>query len=85
MLSCKEVTKLVSESLDHKLPWWKRMNMRLHLSMCKMCSGFRKDLTHLREEARHHSDEIVEDDTDPDIKLPDDARGRMKRLLESNS
>lgn len=44
MLSCKEVARLLSESMDHELTLWQRMHLRLHLAMCKLCSGFRRDL-----------------------------------------
>ena len=84
MLSCKEVSKLVSESFDRKLSRWQRVNLWMHLSMCKICWGFRKDLTHIHEETRYHAEEIVNVDADSDVKLSDDSRERMKRLLESH-
>lgn len=83
MLSCKEVSKLVSESLDRKLSWWQRINLWMHLGMCGLCSRFRKDMIHLHEETQQHAEEIEQDTADADVKLSDDSRDRMKRLLES--
>lgn len=84
MLHCKEVSKLVSESLDRKLSWWQRVNLWMHLSMCKICWGFRKDVTHLQQETRHCANESVDGDMDSEVKLPEESRQRMKQLLESH-
>ncbi len=84
MLHCKEVSKLVSQSLDHKLSWWQRVNLWMHLSMCKFCWGFRKDITHLHEEIRHCANESVDDEADSKDKLPEETRKRLKQLLDSH-
>jgi len=34
MLSCKEATRLVSESLGRELPVRQRLSLRFHLMMC---------------------------------------------------
>lgn len=83
MLSCKEVSKLVSESIDHKLSWWQRINLWMHIGMCGLCWRFRKDLLHIHEEAIEHAEEIEQDAADSDVKLSDDSRDRMQRLIES--
>lgn len=44
MLSCKEVTHLLSESQDRKLALSERMHLGLHLTMCKGCSRYKKQL-----------------------------------------
>ncbi len=85
MLNCQEVSKLVSASLDGKLPLWKRMNLWMHLGMCRLCWGFRKDIVHLHSQTRQRADEIEGGAEDPDVKLPDESRERIKRLLNSKS
>jgi len=84
MLSCKEVSKLVSESLDHKLSLWKRWNLWMHLSMCRVCAGFRKALLRIHDEAHQHAVAIEQGSVGEEIKLPDESRARIKRVLESH-
>ena len=48
MLSCKEVTRLVSQGLDRRLAWSERLRLRVHLAICDGCSNFRKQIDFLR-------------------------------------
>ena len=52
MLSCKDVTQLLSESMDTSLPIGKRVGMRLHLLMCKFCARYERQLLLIRETVR---------------------------------
>ena len=83
MLNCKEVSRLSSELLDRKLPFWQRMGVWVHLSMCKLCRGFRKDLLQLRNAARQHADDIKMDASEPNSALSVEARERIQHALES--
>lgn len=40
MLSCREVTERASRYLDRELSWRERLQMRLHLMMCRYCTRF---------------------------------------------
>ena len=83
MLNCKEVSRLVSESLDRKFPIWQRMGVWIHLSMCKLCRGFHKDLLNLRSAARQYADDIKMNASEPNAALSEAARERIKHALES--
>lgn len=83
MLNCKEVSKLVSESLDRKLPLWKRVNLWMHLCMCKLCWRFRKDLNHLHNETGQLTSKMEQQVIEPDVKLSAESRERIKRVLAS--
>ncbi len=52
MLSCKDVTQLISESMDTSLTVGQRIGMRLHLLMCKFCSRYERQLLLIRETVR---------------------------------
>jgi len=84
MLSCKEVTRLVSDSMDNsKLTIWQRMQVRLHLLMCSLCSRFRKQAEFLRLAARKHTS--ANEDSAKGPNLSEDARERIKKVLRSGS
>lgn len=71
MLTCKEISKLVSESLDRKLSLRQRMGVQLHLMMCSLCRTYRQQMRALRNIVRH-SEEF------PTEHLSDEARARIK-------
>jgi predicted anti-sigma-YlaC factor YlaD len=62
MLSCKDVTHLLSEGLDRKLSLGERVQMEMHLAMCKGCSNFRKQMDFLRTACRRYADSIGRDE-----------------------
>lgn len=49
MMSCKQVTHLISEQLDRELSRRERMGMKFHLMMCTGCSNFRNNMRFLRK------------------------------------
>ncbi len=40
MLNCKDMTKLISDSLDRKISFRQRMELWMHIMMCSMCRRF---------------------------------------------
>ena len=47
-LSCKEASRLISQSMDLKLTLTQRAALRLHLSACEACTRFGAHLHNLR-------------------------------------
>lgn len=82
MFSCKEVTQMVSESMDRDLPRYQRIGIWIHLMMCKFCSRYKQQLMSLRKVLR--SQALHDENNEPHAKLPPDARERMKRALLKN-
>lgn len=48
MLSCKELTRLVSQGEDRKLKFGERVALRLHLAICDGCRNVNAQLRFLR-------------------------------------
>jgi hypothetical protein len=52
MISCKNVAKLLMSDQLQAQSWWKRMEVRLHLAMCRFCSRLARQIEQLRSAAR---------------------------------
>ncbi|MGH8755309.1 MAG: zf-HC2 domain-containing protein [Burkholderiales bacterium] len=50
MLPCKEVTRLVSQSLDRRLGLMERVGLYLHFRLCDGCRRFREQMAFI-----HHA------------------------------
>lgn len=81
MLSCKDVTRLLSESMDHSLPLGKRIGVRLHLLICKFCARYERQLLLIRETVRRlvATEGIPGEPTGET--LSEDAKARIRNSL----
>jgi len=52
MLTCKEVSRLVSQGLDRRLSLRERIGLRIHLAMCHGCENFSRQMRFLRRAAQ---------------------------------
>jgi hypothetical protein len=52
MMTCKEVSTLMSTGSLDDASWRVRMAVRLHLSMCRHCRAFKRQLETLSKAAR---------------------------------
>jgi hypothetical protein len=82
MYNCKEVSEMVSESMDRALPFYQRVLMRLHLLMCKYCARYREQLETIRAASRYeqrHGKEL-----DDSQALSNDGKERLKEFLKNH-
>ena len=76
--SCTEMTHLLSEEMDHPLPWFTRFKMRVHFLMCCYCRRYMENLHYIRKlfrTAASHSDNISSEQLSPETKA------RLKQTL----
>ncbi len=78
---CKEVTRLVSESLDRDLSGPERLKLRMHFLMCVLCRRFARQVRFVRDTLRRHPDRLDGQDLSPPPGLSTEARDRIKRSL----
>ena len=52
MLSCREVTTLHASDLVHRAPLLTRVRYRMHLTMCRHCSRYVREMTRIAASAR---------------------------------
>ena len=79
MLSCKDASRLVSDSQERELGLRERLNLRIHLWMCVNCRRFERQILFMRK-ALHLLSRHAESDMD-DIELPAEARERIRKVL----
>ena len=83
MLSCKDVTRLISQSMDASLPFGKRIGVRFHLLICTFCARYRQQLLLIRETVRR----LVETEgaaAQPSrAMLPEESKERMRNALRN--
>ncbi len=48
MLTCKEITELVSKEVDDSLSLKERLDMGMHIMMCGACRNYRSNVRFLR-------------------------------------
>jgi hypothetical protein len=66
MLSCKDVTHLLSEALDRRLTVTERMRLEIHLAICRGCDNYRQQMKFLRAACQGYAEAVRRDDDRPD-------------------
>ncbi len=83
MLHCREISKLVSDSMERELPFRQRVNVWMHLAMCRLCAGFARHLRLLRRAAHDNPERLGPDSGNPKARLSEEARERIKAALHN--
>ena len=79
MLNCRQVTRLVSQSMDAKLPWHRTLGVRFHLLYCVWCRRYASQVQFLRKAAKGLA---METHNESASKLSPDAKEQMRSRLE---
>ena len=82
MYNCKEVSELVSESLDRALPFYQRMLIRMHLLMCRYCTRVKEQFEAIRAASRY--EELHGKELDASRSLSKDGKERLKEFLKNH-
>jgi len=80
MLSCKQASQLISQSLDRRISLRERISLRLHLAICDFCRRFNQQLNQILNAARMQRQEIEHDEH---IHLPDDVKQRIADAIDT--
>ena len=81
MLTCKQASQIISQSLDNPLSWSDRMKLKFHLFICDACTHFNKQLRLIKNAIQRMKLETENDDT---IQLTVDAKARINQAIDSN-
>jgi hypothetical protein len=78
---CHDITRLLSQSMDRRIPLYKRLAIRLHFQICVWCKRYGQQLTVIRQASRsvpEHSERIM------NSFLPENARQRIKQAIRDS-
>lgn len=81
MPSCKDISALISQGMDEKLPLMKRLSIRLHVSMCSLCRRYEKQLRMLRAGTAHYANP---DENEIEQSLSPEAKEKLEKALENS-
>lgn len=83
MLSCKDATRIISQSMDASLPVVKRIRLRLHLRICEWCARYERQLLLIRDMLRRLDAAGDRPEGQAGGTLSEHARERIKTSLRS--
>lgn len=83
--ACKQMTVLMSESMERPLTLRERVVLRLHLWVCIWCVWYLEQLRLLRATLRERAERGEAEDRSADLHLTLEARERIKRTLRGES
>jgi hypothetical protein len=78
MLTCKQTSQLLSQSLDRPLTGGERFRLRFHLLLCKLCKRFGQQIVGLRNAIRQ---QVKLTEQNEEIKLSKDAVTRITQAI----
>lgn len=78
MYKCKEIIELSSKNMDASLPWVTRMEMKLHLLLCKTCHRYAQQLMVMQKALG-----MIENHRAP-CQLSEQAKQRIAKKIQEN-
>jgi hypothetical protein len=84
MLNCKQVTQLLSESFERKLPFGLKCRIWIHYILCRKCIQYRRQLVLIQKLSNKYLAEIDPEPLALQISLSVDARNRMKTVIRTS-
>jgi hypothetical protein len=75
---CREMVRILSQSMDEPMPLTMRIKKRLHFLICCWCQRYEEQLRYMRQTARQFPEHADEASSSP---FPTDAKERIKQKL----
>jgi hypothetical protein len=75
---CREMVRILSQSMDEPLPLMMRIKKRLHFLICCWCQRYEEQLRYVHETSRQFPEHASEASSAP---FPPDVKERIKQKL----
>ena len=79
MITCKQASQFISNSLDRPLTLRERLTLKLHLLLCKYCKRFNQQLIAVHIAIKQS---IASIENDQSITMPTAAKERLAALVK---
>jgi len=80
MLTCKQASQIISQSLDNPLSRSDRIKLKFHLFICNACTRFNQQLHLIKTAVKRMK---LETENDTTIQLTVEAKARINQAIES--
>ena len=67
MLSCRELTEVITDYLEGRMTLWQRLQFHMHLGMCRHCRLYLKQMRVTVAALGKVPDQVVPDDVHDDL------------------
>ncbi len=81
-LSCQDTSPLISEMMDHRVSFVKRLKIKIHLAMCEVCLYYKEQLETIRNLSKNLGREDFPVNTNKT--LPPESKEKIKKMIEAN-
>jgi predicted anti-sigma-YlaC factor YlaD len=76
MRKCKQIIELTSQQLQESLPWLTRLEVQMHLLMCKTCQRYKQQLSFIDKALAVMEQRVLSQ------KLSESAKQKMAKKLQ---
>lgn len=79
-MTCRDIFPYISEMIDHKIPFFTRMKVKLHLALCNVCSFYQQQLETIKKLSENIG--LSQEDSEEGPELSDKKKLEIKEALK---
>lgn len=81
-LTCEDTSPIISEMMDHRVSFIKRLKIKIHLALCEVCLYYKEQLGIIRKLSQN----LGREDFQVNINetLPAESKEKIKKMIEAN-
>ena len=81
MIACKQVARALARQHVSKMPWWRRLPLRVHIRLCLMCGKHHRQVVSIQKGVDKFLEFEVSEDTQSLATLSAAARQRIEQAM----
>jgi len=81
-LTCQDTSPLISEMMDHRVSFIKRLKIKIHLALCEVCLYYKDQLAVIRNLSQNLGQEDFPVKTN--ATLPPESKAKIRKMIAAN-